>query len=448
MNNAPLKKTFTIALAFALVVLTQACAPKAETLGRIADAQVELTEPSSTQTAALWQDMALQGVGAIDGLLPKADRGQAPIPASTEWPSTRETTQQTTTVESVTTTTTTTDPFVHEKTEILRPTNVTRMSHTRVEALTEAIAQESVSKTETRRPSETVEVTVTTTTEPSTVPSPESTTSSELTTEAQQTPPSSTTIQTESTTELVTTMASTAPPTTTTVAATTTPVTTVATTTTTTTTTRQPTTTTTTTTIPPTTTTTTTAQPTTTTTTTTVPSTTTSTTTVPPTTTTTTTVAPTPVPRAIGLPVSHYSYISSLYGTRTHPLTGVVSFHYGTDFASAAGTSVLSIKPGVVTVASNPYEGQTYTNHKTGFGNYIQVKHDDGSFATYAHLRNVRVSVGQRVSLGQTIGTVGSTGASTGPHLHLEITDYVYGDSTRGYRINPLHARYLGQLLG
>lgn len=131
-----------------------------------------------------------------------------------------------------------------------------------------------------------------------------------------------------------------------------------------------------------------------------------------------------------------------------HPINGTVSFHYGTDFAAGAGVPVLSILPGTVTVAHNPYEGQTYTSHKTGFGNYVQVRHDNGSIATYAHLRNVSVTVGQRVGSGQTLGTVGSTGASTGPHLHLEITDYVHGDPSRGYRINPLSSRYLGPLVG
>lgn len=162
----------------------------------------------------------------------------------------------------------------------------------------------------------------------------------------------------------------------------------------------------------------------------------------PPTTTTeeeTTTEAPqNSEPSRGGLlcPLASYQYISSPYGPRVHPITGDVNgFHYGVDFSAAFGTPVRAAKDGTVVIASHKYQGQMYTSSKSGYGNYITIDHGDGTSTTYAHLMYVEVSEGQHVSRGERIGQVGSTGASTGSHLHFEYA--IYGQTT-----NPLD--YIG----
>ncbi len=148
---------------------------------------------------------------------------------------------------------------------------------------------------------------------------------------------------------------------------------------------------------------------------------------------TTTTTAPKPADsRRLIMPLTSYYYMSSAYGPRVHPITGAVSsFHYGVDWAAAAGTPVRAAKGGTIAIANAPYQGQTYTSHKTGYGNYVTINHGDGTSTTYAHLSYVEVSVGQKVATGERIGKVGSTGASTGPHLHFE---YAINGST----VNPV----------
>jgi len=103
-------------------------------------------------------------------------------------------------------------------------------------------------------------------------------------------------------------------------------------------------------------------------------------------------------------PVASYSYVSSSYGTRWGKL------HTGIDLAAAKGTSVYAWKSGTVTLAS--WSG--------GYGNCILVKHFDGTTSRYAHLSGYNCSVGDYVAAGQTIGYVGSTGNSTGPHFILK----------------------------
>lgn len=111
-----------------------------------------------------------------------------------------------------------------------------------------------------------------------------------------------------------------------------------------------------------------------------------------------------------------YSYISSSYGQRSS------GWHNGTDFAASRGTPIYATRSGTVTVAKSL---------QTSYGNYVTINHGDGYSSLYAHMDYYVVSVGQYVVQGQLIGYVGSTGNSTGPHLHLTI---FYNGST----VNPM----------
>ena len=116
-------------------------------------------------------------------------------------------------------------------------------------------------------------------------------------------------------------------------------------------------------------------------------------------------------------PVASYVYISSRFGMRVHPITGQYKSHTGMDIASNQGTPVYACDSGTVVLAE--WYG--------GYGNCIMIDHGNGYKTLYGHLSVIYVSNGQVVSQGQTIGQVGSTGNSTGPHLHLE----VYKNGTR-----------------
>ena len=102
--------------------------------------------------------------------------------------------------------------------------------------------------------------------------------------------------------------------------------------------------------------------------------------------------------------------ISSTYGVRVDSFTGNPSFHLGLDIAASIGSPIQAWFNGTV----------TFVGANGGYGNSIVIKQGDLS-VRYAHLNYIGVSVGQTVSQGQQIGTVGSTGRSTGPHLHLEL---------------------------
>lgn len=105
---------------------------------------------------------------------------------------------------------------------------------------------------------------------------------------------------------------------------------------------------------------------------------------------------------------------TSGYGYRMHPIYGKGKMHYGVDFANSTGTPVVSAADGVV----------SYASPLSTYGNVIMVTHSiDGQTFTslYAHLSKINVSVGQVVSKGEHIGAIGTTGNSTGPHLHFEI---------------------------
>lgn len=113
--------------------------------------------------------------------------------------------------------------------------------------------------------------------------------------------------------------------------------------------------------------------------------------------------------------------ISSLYGGRKSPTVGASSFHKGIDISGNYGDNVYAYKYGKV-ISSGYNSG--------GYGNMILIKHEDGSSTRYAHLSSVLVSVGDTVYGGQTIGRVGSTGISTGSHLHFEVL-------INGSNVNP-----------
>ena len=108
------------------------------------------------------------------------------------------------------------------------------------------------------------------------------------------------------------------------------------------------------------------------------------------------------------------------YGYRTNPITGNYQLHNGIDLAANRGTPIYAAKTGTVSTAASGY----------GWGNYVVINHGDGYSTLYAHQDYYIVSEGDTVTQGQVIGYVGSTGNSTGPHLHFTI---YYNGST----VNP-----------
>lgn len=113
-------------------------------------------------------------------------------------------------------------------------------------------------------------------------------------------------------------------------------------------------------------------------------------------------------------------YISSPFGRRTDPMNGRLSVHKGVDFAAKAGSDVIAVAAGVVTAASR----------RSGYGNAVEISHVDGYVTLYAHNQRNLVQVGDLVQRGQVIAKVGSTGRSTGSHVHFEV-------SQNGRVVNP-----------
>lgn len=103
--------------------------------------------------------------------------------------------------------------------------------------------------------------------------------------------------------------------------------------------------------------------------------------------------------------------ISSPFGKRQHPISGQGDFHNGIDIAAPLGTEIKAIEGGVI-------EKCEYNQYS---GNFVVIRHNDSTTSSYAHMARADVSVGQEISKGNVIGIVGSTGSSTGPHLHMEI---------------------------
>lgn len=108
---------------------------------------------------------------------------------------------------------------------------------------------------------------------------------------------------------------------------------------------------------------------------------------------------------------TNYTRISSVYGGRTSPITGRWEFHNGIDLPAAYGTPIYASNSGKVTIATNHWS----------YGNYIMVDHGGGYATLYAHCSKLVVSVGDKVTRGQIIAYVGSTGSSTGNHLHFSL---------------------------
>lgn len=105
---------------------------------------------------------------------------------------------------------------------------------------------------------------------------------------------------------------------------------------------------------------------------------------------------------------------AAAYGMRLHPVLKVQKMYDGIDYAASSSTPVYAVGDGTVVVSK-------MQDNKKGYGNYVVIDHK-GSYSLYAHLLARSVKVGQAVKAGQLIGTVGSTGDSTGPHLHLGIS--------------------------
>ncbi|MDP1737776.1 MAG: peptidoglycan DD-metalloendopeptidase family protein [Caulobacter sp.] len=102
---------------------------------------------------------------------------------------------------------------------------------------------------------------------------------------------------------------------------------------------------------------------------------------------------------------------SSSYGVRLDPFTRRPAFHSGLDFPGASFTPIYASGPGVI----------SFTGVRSGYGNTVEIDHGNGFKTRYAHLAGFSVRVGQRVTVGQRIASMGSTGRSTGPHLHYEV---------------------------
>jgi murein DD-endopeptidase MepM/ murein hydrolase activator NlpD len=114
--------------------------------------------------------------------------------------------------------------------------------------------------------------------------------------------------------------------------------------------------------------------------------------------------------RPAGRPITK-GWTSSYYGMRTDPFTGRREHHKGMDFAGKQGSDIVSVGAGVVTWAGDRY----------GYGNLVEINHGNGYSTRYGHCEEILVSVGDTVTKGQVLALMGSTGRSTGPHVHFEV---------------------------
>ena len=121
------------------------------------------------------------------------------------------------------------------------------------------------------------------------------------------------------------------------------------------------------------------------------------------------------------LPIGNIKNISSPFGKRLDPFTGLLENHQGVDYPAAIGTPILATANGTITQAG--YNG--------GYGNLVEIDHGQGYTSKYGHASQILVRIGQHVQKGQVIALVGSTGYSTGPHLHFEMAQH-------GQAFNPL----------
>lgn len=104
-------------------------------------------------------------------------------------------------------------------------------------------------------------------------------------------------------------------------------------------------------------------------------------------------------------------FISSYFGQRTDPFDGHRAMHRGIDFAAPAGSQVVAVASGVV----------TYSKERFGYGRTVEINHGNGYVTRYGHNQKILVALGDTIQKGQAIALIGSTGRSTGPHLHFEV---------------------------
>lgn len=120
--------------------------------------------------------------------------------------------------------------------------------------------------------------------------------------------------------------------------------------------------------------------------------------------------------------------MTSRFGMRRHPILGYRRMHSGVDFAARYGTPIFAVSNGVV----------SYSGRHGGHGKYVRIEHGGGLGSGYAHMSRISVSSGTRITAGQVIGYVGSTGLSTGPHLHFEVY-------RGGRKVDPLSVKFLSR---
>ncbi len=126
-----------------------------------------------------------------------------------------------------------------------------------------------------------------------------------------------------------------------------------------------------------------------------------------------------PVPKEV---LKNNVKLLSGYGVRMHPIQKIKRMHMGIDFTCPLGTAIHATANGTVSKVSHS---------KTGYGSHVMIDHGYGYETLYAHMDKIDVKVGQKVNRGQTIGKVGNTGASTGPHVHYEV-------HVNGKQVNPI----------
>lgn len=113
-------------------------------------------------------------------------------------------------------------------------------------------------------------------------------------------------------------------------------------------------------------------------------------------------------------------FLSSAYGYRIDPFNGKKTFHSGIDFAAKEGSKVIAVADGLV----------SFTGKRNGYGQIVEIDHGNGYVTRYAHNKKIVVKQGDRIKKGETIALMGSTGRSTGPHVHFEVL-------REGEKINP-----------
>jgi murein DD-endopeptidase MepM/ murein hydrolase activator NlpD len=120
--------------------------------------------------------------------------------------------------------------------------------------------------------------------------------------------------------------------------------------------------------------------------------------------------------------------VSSSFGMRTHPVYHSQRFHRGVDLRAAAGTPIRAPASGRV----------LYAGWSGGYGRQVKLSHGEGLATTFSHMSRIAAAPGSMVQAGEVIGYVGSTGLSTGPHLHYEVLK-------NGKAVNPMAARMIGE---